>query len=180
MWIVRIALQRPYTFVVLALLLLILGPLAVMRTPVDIFPNIGIPVVATIWNFTGLPADEMGSRITANYERALTITVNDIEHIESQSLNGIAVVKTFFQPSVKTEMATAQTTAIAQTMLRNLPPGTVPPFITVYNASSVPIMQLALTSPKLSEQELFDDGNNIIRTQLATVQGRRFPIPTAA
>ena len=177
MWIVRIALQRPYTFVVLAILLLILGPLAVMRTPVDIFPNIGIPVVATIWNFTGLPADEMGSRITANYERALTITVNDIEHIESQSLNGIAVVKTFFQPSVKTEMATAQTTAIAQTMLRNLPPGTVPPFITVYNASSVPIMQLALTSPRLSEQELFDDGNNIIRTQLATVQGAALPYP---
>ncbi|MDR3629130.1 MAG: efflux RND transporter permease subunit [Desulfocapsaceae bacterium] len=172
MWIVRIALQRPYTFVVLALLLLILGPLAVMRTPVDIFPNIGIPVVATIWNFTGLPANEMGSRITANYERALTITVNDIEHIESQSLNGIAVVKTFFQPNVKTEMATAQTTAIAQTMLRNLPPGTVPPFITVYNASSVP-----LTSPKLSEQELFDDGNNIIRTQLATVQGAALPYP---
>src|ERR1700753_2168016 len=118
MWIVRIALERPYTFVVLALLLMIAGPLTIMRTPVDIFPNIGIPVIATIWNYTGLPPDEMAERITGNYERALTITVNDIEHIESQSLNGIAVVKTFFQPDVKIDMALAQTTAIAQTLLR--------------------------------------------------------------
>jgi CzcA family heavy metal efflux pump len=177
MWIVRIALERPYTFVVLALLILILGPLAALHTPIDIFPNIGIPVVATVWNFNGLPPDDMAARITSNYERALTITVNDIEHIESQSLNGVAVVKTFFQPAVKTDMATAQTTAIAQTLLRSMPPGTTPPFVTVYNASSVPIMQLALSSPQLSEQELFDDGNNIIRTQLATVQGAAMPFP---
>jgi CzcA family heavy metal efflux pump len=177
MWIVRLALERPYTFVVLALLLLLFGPLTAARTPVDIFPNIGIPVVATIWGFAGLPPDEMASRITSNYERALTITVNDIEHIESQSLTGIAVVKTFFHPTVKTDMAMAQTTSIAQTMLRSLPPGATPPFITVYNASSVPIMQLALSSSHMAEQELFDTGNNIIRTQLATVQGAATPYP---
>ncbi len=177
MWIVRVALERPYTFVVLALLLLIFGPVTIARTPIDIFPNINIPVVATIWNFTGLPPDQMANRITGNYERALTITVNDIEHIESQSLSGIAVVKTFFHPGVKTDMAMAQTTAIAQTILRSSPPGATPPFITVYNASSVPIMQLALSSATLSEQELFDSGNNIIRTQLATVQGAALPWP---
>src|ERR1700733_11638115 len=141
MWIVRLALERPYTFVVLALLLLIFGPLTAFRTPVDIFPNIGIPVVATVWGFTGLPPDEMAERITGNYERALTITVNDIEHIESQSLSGIAVVKTYFQPNVQIDMAMAQTTAIAQTLLRQFPPGSTPPFIMSYNASSVPIMQ---------------------------------------
>src|ERR1700727_2920158 len=146
MWIVRIALHRPYTFVVLAILLVIFGPITILRTPVDIFPNIGIPVVATIWSFTGLPPDEMATRITGNYERALTTTVNDIEHIESNSLSGIAVVKTFFHPNVKIDMAVAQTTAIAQTLLRSLPPGTTPPFITSYNASSVPIMQLAMSS----------------------------------
>src|ERR1700677_4785503 len=127
MWIVRLALERPYTFAVLALLILILGPLTIVRTPVDIFPTIGIPVVATVWGFTGLPPDEMAERITATYERSLTITVNDIEHIESQSLSGTAVVKTFFQPSVRPDMAMAQTTAIAQTQLRALPPGATPP-----------------------------------------------------
>ncbi|HEU0118550.1 MAG TPA: efflux RND transporter permease subunit, partial [Alphaproteobacteria bacterium] len=177
MWIVRIALERPYTFVVLALLLLIFGPITIMRTPVDIFPNIGIPVIATIWGFTGLPPDEMADRITGSYERAMTTTVNDIQHIESQSLTGIAVVKTFFHPNVNVDMALAQTTAIAQTMLRSLPPGTTPPFIMSYNASSVPVMQLALSSSKLSEQELFDIGGNAIRTQLATVQGAALPNP---
>jgi CzcA family heavy metal efflux pump len=177
MWIVRIALQRPYTFVVLAILLLIAGPLTIVRTPVDIFPDIGIPVVATVWGFTGLPPDEMANRIVGNYERALTTTVNDIEHIESQSLSGIAVVKTFFHPNVKIDMAVAQTTAIAQTLLRSLPPGTTPPFIMSYNASSVPVMQLALSSNTLSEQELFDIGGNVIRTQLATVQGAALPNP---
>jgi CzcA family heavy metal efflux pump len=177
MWIVRLALERPYTFVVLALLILILGPLTIIRTPVDIFPTIGIPVVATIWGFTGLPPDEMAERITGNYERALTTTVNDIEHIESNSLNGIAVVKTFFHPNVKPEMAVAQTTAIAQTLLKSLPPGSTPPFIMNYNASSVPIMQLALSSNQLSEQELYDTGGNILRVQLATVQGAALPSP---
>ncbi len=177
MWIVRIALGRPYTFVVLAILLLIFGPLSVAKTPIDIFPNIGIPVVATIWNFGGLPPDEMANRIVGTYERSLTTTVNDIEHIESQSLSGIAVVKTFFHPGVKSDMAMAQTTAIAQTQLRSLPQGATPPFITIYNASSVPVMQLALSSNTLSEQELFDTGTNTIRTQLATVQGAALPNP---
>ncbi len=177
MWIVRIALQRPYTFVVLAILLLIAGPLTILTTPIDIFPNIGIPVVATIWGFTGLPPDEMANRITGNYERALTTTVNDIEHIESQSLSGIAVVKTYFHPNVKIDMAVAQTTAIAQTLLRSLPPGTTPPFIMSYNASSVPVMQLVLSSNTLSEQELFDAGSTVVRTQLATVQGAALPNP---
>ena len=126
MWIVRIALERPYTFVVLALLIFICGPLAITRMPVDIFPNIGIPVVATIWGFTGLPPDEMAERITANYERALTITVNDIEHIESQSYYGVSVIRVFFQPNAKVELALSQITAIVQTILRVLPPGIFP------------------------------------------------------
>jgi CzcA family heavy metal efflux pump len=177
MWIVRIALTRPYTFVVLAILMLIAGPITIARTPIDIFPNIGIPVVATLWSFTGLPPDEMATRITGGFERTLTTTVNDIEHIESSSLTGLAVVKTFFHTNVKPEMAVAQTTAIAQTLLRSMPPGQTPPFITVYNASSVPIMQLALSSNVLSEQELNDVSQNFIRAQLATVQGAVLPYP---
>ncbi len=177
MWIVRIALERPYTFIVLALLLLILGPLTVMRTPKDIFPIIGIPVVSTVWNFNGLPPEEMANRITANFERAETVTVNDIEHIESQSLPGVAVVKTFFQPSVNIDVALSQITAVSQTLLRQMPPGTTPPLILSYNASSVPIVQLALSSTELSEQELYDAGNNFVRTQLATVQGAALPFP---
>src|ERR1700733_15842757 len=124
MWIVRIALSRPYTFIVLALLLLILGPLAIIRTPTDIFPNIGIPVVSVVWSYTGLPPDEMGNRITANFERAVSTTVNDIEHIESQSMTGVSVTKLFFQPGSNIDIALSQVTAIAQTMLRNMPPGT--------------------------------------------------------
>ncbi len=177
MWIVRIALSRPYTFVVLALLLLIMGPLTIMRTPVDIFPNIGIPVVSVVWNYTGLPADEMGNRITANFERAMSVTVNDIEHTESQSLSGVAVIKAYFQPNVNINIALSQVTAVAQTMLRQLPPGTTPPLILSYNASTVPVIQLALSSTKYSEQELFDFGNNFIRTQLATIQGMALPYP---
>ena len=177
MWIVRIALNRPYTFIVLALLLLILGPLALMRTPTDIFPNIGIPVVSVVWNYTGLSPDEMSKRITSNFERAVSTTVNDIEHIESQSLTGVSVIKLFFQPGVNVDMALSQVTAIAQTMLRNMPPGTTPPLVLSYNASTVPVIQLALSSAKLSEQELNDFGNNFIRTQLATVQGSALPYP---
>ena len=177
MWIVRIALNRPYTFIVLSLLILILGMLTILRTPIDIFPNIGIPVVSTVWNFTGLPPDEMADRITANFERAETVTVNDIEHIESQSLPGVSVVKTFFQPNVNIDVALSQITAIAQTLLKQMPPGTTPPLILSYNASSVPILQLALSSSKLSEQKLYDLGNNFIRTQLATVQGAALPFP---
>ncbi len=177
MWIVKIALTRPYTFIVLALLLLIMGPLTIMRTPIDIFPNIGIPVVSIVWSYSGLPPDEMGNRITANFERALTVTVTDIEHIESQSLQGVSVIKVYFQPVVNINIALSQVTAIAQTMLRQLPPGTTPPLILSYNASTVPVIQLALSSTKYSEQELFDFGNNIIRTQLATIQGAALPYP---
>jgi CzcA family heavy metal efflux pump len=177
MWIVRIALQRPYTFIVLALLLFILGPLTVLRTPVDIFPNIGIPVVSVVWSYTGLPADEMSTRITAQFERAVSTTVNDIEHIESQSLTGVSVTKLFFQPSVNVDMALSQVTAISQTMLRSMPPGTLPPLILSYSASTVPVIQLALSSNKQSEQELNDFGNNFIRTQLASVQGSAMPYP---
>ncbi|MEA2754721.1 MAG: hypothetical protein QOJ54_1010 [Aliidongia sp.] len=177
MWIVRVALDRPYTFIVLALLLLIFGPLTILRTPTDIFPNIGIPVVSVVWNYTGLPPQEMGDRIDANFERAVTTTVNDVEHIESQSLEGVGVVKIFFQPSVNIDVALSQVTAIAQTLLRQMPPGTTPPLVVSYNASSVPVIQLALSSGKLSEQELFDLGNSFIRTQLATVQGASIPFP---
>jgi multidrug efflux pump subunit AcrB len=177
MWIVRIALTRPYTFIVLALLLLILGPLTILRTPKDIFPNINIPVVSVVWSYTGLLPNEMAGRITSGFERALTTTVNDIEHIESQSLTGVSVVKIFFHPSVQLAVALSQVTAISQTMLRNFPPGTLPPLILSYNASTVPIIQLVLSSVKLSEQDLNDLGNNFIRTQLAVVQGAALPYP---
>ncbi|CEG58756.1 efflux RND transporter permease subunit [Legionella fallonii] len=177
MWIVWIALSRPYTFIVLALMLLIIGPLAIMRTPTDIFPDINIPVVSVVWNYTGLPPDEMGNRITSVFERAVTTTVNDIEHIESESLIGVSVIKLFFQPDVNVDMALSQVTAIAQTMLRNLPPGTLPPLILSYKASTVPVLQLVLSSATLPEQNLNDLGNNFIRTQLATVQGAALPYP---
>ena len=177
MWIVRVALQRPYTFIVLALLLLILGPLTILRTPTDIFPNIDIPVITVIWNYNGLPAEEMGNRITVGFERVVTITVNDIEHIESQSLGGIAVVKIFFHPHTKIDLAMSQVTAVAQASLRGYPPGTQPPLILNYNASSVPIIQLALSSAQLTEAEIFDFGNSFIRLQLAPVQGASIPYP---
>ena len=177
MWIVRIALSRPYTFVVLALLLLILGPLTIMRTPKDIFPTINIPVVGVVWSFSGLPPDQMSNYMVSGFERALTTTVNDIEHIESQTLTGVAVIKIYFQPNTNIDVALSQVTAISQTLLKSMPPGSTPPLVLSYNASSVPIMQLALSSQQLSEQELFDAGNNFIRTQLATVQGAALPFP---
>jgi multidrug efflux pump subunit AcrB len=177
MWIVRLALRRPYTFVVLALLLLIVGPLTILRTPTDIFPNIDIPVLSVIWTYTGLPADEMEKRIVLNYERGLSVAVNDIEHTESTSLNGIAVVKIFFQPHANIQEALAEVTALSQTQLRSLPPGITPPFILRYNASTVPILRLSLSSQQLTEQELFDYGNNFLKTQLATVPGASAPLP---
>ncbi|MBN3759988.1 efflux RND transporter permease subunit [Burkholderia sp. Ac-20365] len=177
MWIVRLALRRPYTFVVLALLLLIIGPLTILRTPTDIFPNIDIPVLSVIWTYNGLPADEMEKRIVLNYERGLSVAVNDIEHVESTSLNGIAVVKIFFQPHANINEALAQVTALSQTQLRSLPPGITPPNILRYNASTVPILRLSLSSPSLTEQELFDYGNNFLKTQLATVPGASAPLP---
>src|ERR1700722_3859833 len=177
MWIVRLALRRPYTFVVMSILLLILGPVSILRTPTDIFPNIDIPVVSVIWNYTGLSPEEMSNRIIFQYERVLTTTVNDIEHIESQSLNGIGIVKIFFHPGVQIGNAVAQVTAVSQTLLRQLPPGTTPPLVIQYNASSVPILQLALSGQGLSEQQLGDIGLNFVRTGLVSVPGAAIPYP---
>ena len=177
MWIVRLALRRPYTFVVVALLLLILGPLVILNTPTDILPNINIPVVSIIWNYQGLDAQDMSDRIVFQTERALTTLVDDIQHIESQSLNGVAVVKVFFQPNAQIDKAIAQVTAISQTQLRQLPPGTTPPLVITYTASSVPIIQLALSGKTLSEQQVNDYGVNFIRTRLVTVQGAAIPFP---
>jgi CzcA family heavy metal efflux pump len=177
MWIVRLALRRPYTFVVAAILLLILGPVAILRTPTDIFPNINIPVVSVIWNYGGLEPEEMSNRITYIYERVLTTTVNDIEHIESQSFNGIGITKVFFHPGVQIGSAVAQVTAISQTIVRQFPQGTTPPLVIQYNASTVPILQLALAGKGLNEQQLFDMGVNFIRTGLITVPGVAIPYP---
>jgi CzcA family heavy metal efflux pump len=177
MWIVRLALRRPYTFVVVALLLLILGPIVILNTPTDIFPNINIPVVSIIWNYQGLNPDDMSNRIVFQTERALTTLVDNIAHIESQSLNSVAVVKVFFQPGADITKAIAQVTAISQTQLRQLPPGTTPPLVITYSASSVPIIQLALSGQKLSEQQLFDYGVNFIRTRLITIPGCAIPFP---
>jgi multidrug efflux pump subunit AcrB len=159
----------------MALLILILGPLAILTTPTDIFPNIDIPVVSVIFGYAGLSSEEMADRIIVGYERGLSTTVNDIEHVESQSLNGLGVVKVFFHPDVRIDLAVAQITAQAQSAIRGDPPGTFPPFVVVYNASSVPILQLALSGTNLSEQQLYDMGNNFIRVQLATVQGAVIP-----
>jgi multidrug efflux pump subunit AcrB len=177
MWIVRVALRRPYTFVVLAILLFILGPLAILRTPTDIFPNIDIPVVSIVWSYNGFSAEDMARRITSNYERALTTDVDDIEHIESQSLNGVSVIKVYFHPGADINKAIAQAAANSSSILRNLPPGTLPPAIITYNASTVPILQLGLSSDTLSEQQLYDLGASFIRTRLATVQGAGVPLP---
>ncbi|MEM5438880.1 efflux RND transporter permease subunit [Paraburkholderia diazotrophica] len=177
MWIVKLALRRPYTFVVLAVLLFIVGPLAILRTPTDIFPNIDIPVVSIVWSYSGFSAEDMAHRITSNYERALTSDVDDIEHIESQSLNGVSVVKVFFHPGADINRAIAEAASNSASILRVLPPGTLPPNIITYNASTVPVLQLGLSSPTLPEQTLYDLGNSFIRTQLATVQGAAVPLP---
>jgi CzcA family heavy metal efflux pump len=175
--IVRVALKRPYTFVVVALLLLIIGPLAAWRTPTDIFPDIRIPVIAVAWQYTGLPPEQMAGRITTLFQRALTTTVNDIEHIEANSYAGISVVKVFFQPGVNVAVANAQVTAICQVVVRQMPPGITPPLILNYNASTVPIIQLALSGQGLSEQALFDLGVTSVRTPLVNVPGAAVPFP---
>jgi CzcA family heavy metal efflux pump len=177
MWIVRLALRRPYTFVVMALFIAILGGVAIYRTPTDIFPSIDIPVVSVIWSYSGISPEEMEQRIVTVSERAFTTVVNDIEHIESQSLNGVAIIRLYFQPGAKVELAIAQINAITSSILRIMPPGIFPPGVLKYNASSVPILQLALDSPTLTETQLFDYGLNFIRTQLATVQGAAVPLP---
>src|SRR5690349_24331622 len=177
MWIVRLALSRPYTFIVMAILIAILGGVAMKTMAVDIFPYIDIPVVSVLWVYSGLSPEEMEKRVVTAFERSLTSNVNDIEHIESQSYNGYGVVKIFFHPNVKIDMAVAQTTATMQTSLRQMPPGMFPANILKYDASSVPILQLGLSSKTLSEQEIFDLGNNFIRTPLGTVQGASVSYP---
>jgi len=174
---VRIALRRPYTFVVLALVLLILGPLAAMRTPTDIFPEIRMPVIAVAWQYTGLPPDQMAGRISTLFQRSLTTTVNDIEHIEANTYPGVSVVKIFFQPGVDIAVANAQVTAIAQGVVKQMPAGVTPPLVLNYNAATVPILQLALSGKGLSEQQLFDLGMNTVRTPLVTVAGAAIPLP---
>src|SRR3984893_669801 len=177
MWIVRLALKQPHTIVVMAILILILGSLAIVRTPTDIFPNINIPVVSIIWTFNGLAPQDMADRIISITERNLTTIVDDISHIESQSLNGIAVVKVFFQPGASIDKALAQITASSQTQLRQLPQGTTPPLIITYSASTVPTPQLGLSGKGLSEQQLNDYGLNFVRTRLVTVPGAAVPYP---
>ena len=177
MWIVRLALNRPYTFVVAALMILLVSPVVILRTPTDIFPDINIPVVSVIWNYSGMSASEMAARIVTISERIMTTTVNDIEHIESQSLAGMGVIKVFFHPNVKIDMAIAQITAVSQAAVRTLPPGITPPLIITYNASSVPILQLSLSSKTLSESQVNDLGMNFLRVGLATVQGASMPNP---
>jgi CzcA family heavy metal efflux pump len=177
MWIVALALRRPYTFIVMALLILILTPVVVLRTPTDIFPEINIPVISIVWNYTGLSAPEMSNRITSITERALTTLVNDIEHVESQTLNGVAVIKIYFRPSANIQTALAQVTAISQTAVRLLPPGTTPPLVIQYSASSVPILQVGVSSKTRPEQELNDLSLNFVRTQLITVEGAAIPFP---
>jgi multidrug efflux pump subunit AcrB len=174
---VRIALTRPYTFVVLALLILIIGPLAALRTPTDIFPDIRIPVISVVWQYTGLPPDQMAGRVTTPFQRALTTTVNDIEHIEANSYSGFGIIKIFFQPNVDIRTANAQVTAISQTLVKAMPPGATPPLILNYNASTVPILLVALSGEGFTEQRLADIGINQVRTPLVTVPGAAIPYP---
>ena len=177
MWIVALALRRPYTFVVMALVIILLTPITILRTPTDIFPDINIPVVSVVWFYSGLSPLDMADRIVANSERGITTTVNDIEHMESQSVYGLGVIKVFFRPGTNVQGAVAQITAIAQTTVRSLPPGTTPPLIITYSASTTPIIQLGLSSKTLPEQQLFDLGQNFLRNYLATVPGAATPFP---
>src|SRR6185312_6487523 len=183
MWIIKVALRRPYTFIVLALLLPILGALVILGTPLkpgmptDIFPEIRIPIIAVTFTYSGMPPDEMSGRITGQIERYVTTLVNDVQHVESQSYPGMTVIKLFFQPGVDINLAMAQVVAFSQLSLKQMPPGTQPPLIIKYNASSVPIIQLALSSDRLTESQVFDFGNQVIRSQIATVAGASIPYP---
>ena len=177
MWIIKVALDRPYTFIVLALLILLISPVMILRTPADIFPNINIPVIAVSWQYTGLNPEEMEGRITTVYERVLTTLVDNIEHIESTTVNGAAIVKIFLQPGASLDTANAQVTAASQTILRQLPAGTQPPLIINFSASSVPILQLGLSGNGLSESQLNDIALNFLRPQLVTVPGAAVPFP---
>src|SRR5499426_2966876 len=177
MWIVRLALRRPYTFVVMAVLTAILGGTSIATMPVDIFPYIDLPVVSIVWSYFGLSPEEMESRIVTNFERSLTANVIGIEHIESQSHQSIAAVRVYFHPNTSVDLALSQIVTQCQVVVRNMPPGTFPPQVLKYDAASVPILQLGLSSDKLKEQEIFDLGNNFIRTPLATVQGATVSYP---
>ena len=177
MWIVKTALEKPYTFIVMAILILLTTPLAVMRTPVDVLPEINIPVISVIWSYNGLSAQQMGNRITQSHERSLTTTVSDIEHIESRSLGGIAIIKIFFQPNVNIQTAIAQVVASATAIVRQMPPGITPPLVIKYTASSVPVVQVGMSSNVLAEKELFDAALNILRPQLVTIPGVAMPFP---
>src|SRR6201996_8893487 len=175
--IVRLALRRPYTFIVLAILIVLFGGLAAIETPTDIFPDIRIPVIAVVWTYRGLSPDDMSGRVIYYYERQLSTSVNDIDHIESQSLSGVGIIKIFFHPGVDIRTATAQVTSFSQTVLKQMPPGITPPLILNYNASTVPILQLGLSSPLLAEKDIFDLGQNFIRPSLAAVPGAAVPSP---
>src|SRR5262245_8589486 len=177
MWLIRTALRRLYTFVVMALVIAIGGALSIRKAPTDIFPTIDIPVLSVIWNFGGLQPEEMEKRVVNNFERFLTTIVSDIDHMESQTLTGIAVIKVYLQPEANVAQAIAQATAVAQTAVRQMPPGAVPPLIVQYSATSVPIMQLAFQSDTLSEQQLFDYGINFIRSEISTIPGAQIPFP---
>src|ERR1700760_287460 len=177
MWIVRLALARPYTFVVMAILIAIGGGLAVNRMPTDIFPEIDIPGIAVVWQYSGLSSEDVEQRITGTFERAATTTVNGIEHIESQTLNSWSVIKVFFHQGTDLGAANAQVTAISQTLLRQLPPGQTPPLVMQYSASNVPVIQASVHSDQLAESELFDLTSNFLRIGLATVQGAQMPFP---
>ena len=177
MWIVRLALRRPYTFVVMAIAIVLLGVFAILKMPTDIFPEVDIPVISVIWRYDGMPPDEIEGRIVRNFEGICTTTVNDIEHIESQSVLGEGIIRIYFQPGARIEEAEAQVTAISQTALRQMPPGISPPLIMKYSASTVPIMWLSLGSNTLPEQTLFDITNQFLRNDLATVQGAMIPWP---
>src|SRR6266403_1019989 len=175
--IVKLALRRPYTFIVMALLIMIFGIGSALRTPIDIFPSINIPVISVVFSYTGLSPDDMAGRIVTFYERSLTTSVNDIEHIESQSIPNYGIIKIFFQPTVNINAALAQVSAMSQTVLKQMPAGITPPLILSFDASSVPILQLALSSDTLSETALFDDASSFIRPQLASVAGAAIPLP---
>ena len=175
--IVRLALRRPYTFIVLAILIVLFGGLAAIETPTDIFPDIKIPVIAAVWTYRGLSPDDMAGRVIYYYERQLSTAVTDIDHIESQSLPGVGIVKIFFHPTVDIRTATAQVTSLSQTVLKQMPPGITPPLILNYNASTVPILQLGLSSTSLAEKDIFDLGQNFIRPSLASVAGAAIPSP---
>src|SRR4029077_6366193 len=177
MWIVRLALRRTYTFVVMALLIAILGAVGIYRMSTDIFPNIDIPVVSVVWQYSGMPADEIETRIMLVYKRVLTASVNDIEHIESQSLDGVGVIRIYFRPGANVAEAEAQVTATCQTLLKLMPPGITPPYIVRYSGTSVPILQIAVSSDTLTEQQILDYCANFVIQQLGTVQGARVPQP---